>query len=51
MGVLLAVLILAVILGGAGFAYSILWPIAGIILVLWFLGFLLRSTDRRWYYW
>jgi hypothetical protein len=51
MGVVLAVLLLALILGGAGFAYSVLWYVAGIVLVLWLVGFVLRGADHRWYYW
>ncbi|MFJ5218855.1 DUF5670 family protein [Streptomyces sp. NPDC088354] len=53
---LLLVLLLALILFGAGFALKALWWIAVIVLVLWLLGFVARSTgsgDRRgrWYRW
>ena len=51
MGAILAVLLLAFILGGAGFAYSALWYLAAIVLVLWVLGFLFRGADSRWYHW
>jgi hypothetical protein len=52
----LAVLLIALILGGLGFAVHILWWIALIVLVLWLLGFLFRSAEgagsrRRWYRW
>lgn len=52
---ILAVLILALILGGLGFAIHILWWIALVVLVIWLLGFLFRSAEgrprRRWYRW
>jgi hypothetical protein len=52
----LAVLLIALILGGLGFAIHILWWIALIVLVLWLLGFLFRSAGAaggrsRWYRW
>jgi hypothetical protein len=53
MGIILAVLLLALILGGAGFALHALWIIAGIVLVVWLLGFLVRTAEGggRWYRW
>jgi hypothetical protein len=53
---LLLVLLLALILFGAGFALKVLWWLAVIVLVLWLLGFVLRSVDSggrkgRWYRW
>ncbi|MFF3560875.1 hydrophobic protein [Streptomyces sp. NPDC002574] len=53
---LLLVLLLAVVLFGAGFAVKILWWVALIILVLWLLGFVMRGTSSgggrsRWYRW
>jgi hypothetical protein len=50
------VLLLALILGGAGFALHWLWIIAGIVLVVWLLGFLFRGVAEggarsRWYRW
>lgn len=53
---LLLVLLLAVILFGAGFAVKILWWVALAVLVLWLLGFVMRSTTTgggrgRWYRW
>ncbi|MEV4443569.1 hydrophobic protein [Streptomyces sp. NPDC049577] len=48
---LLLVLLLAVILFGIGFAVKVLWWVALIVLVLWLLGFLVRSGGGRWYRW
>ncbi|KIF74488.1 hydrophobic protein [Streptomyces sp. 150FB] len=53
---LLLVLLLVLILAGAGFALKILWWIAIILLVVWLLGFLVRPTSSggkrgRWYRW
>ncbi|GGU85527.1 hypothetical protein GCM10010260_17850 [Streptomyces filipinensis] len=53
---ILLVLLLALILFGAGFAVKILWWIALAVLVIWLLGFLVRSTTDgggrgRWYRW
>ncbi|MEU5040246.1 hydrophobic protein [Streptomyces griseorubiginosus] len=53
---LLVVLLLALLLFGAGFALKALWWIAVIVLVVWLLGFVLRSADAggrkgRWYRW
>jgi hypothetical protein len=53
MGIILAVLLLAIVLGGVGFAVHALWIIAGIVLVVWLLGFVVRSAEGggRWYRW
>ncbi|MFI9827741.1 MAG: hydrophobic protein [Streptomyces sp.] len=53
---ILLVLLLVLILFGAGFAVKILWWIALAVLVLWLLGFLMRGTTAgggrgRWYRW
>lgn len=53
---LLLVLLLAVILFGAGFALKALWWIAAIVLILWLLGFIIRPAATggrrgRWYRW
>jgi glycine/D-amino acid oxidase-like deaminating enzyme len=54
---ILAVLVIALILGGLGFVLHVLWWIALVVLVLWLLGFLFRSAEssgrgrRRWYRW
>ncbi|MDI5962564.1 hydrophobic protein [Streptomyces sp. SL13] len=55
MGPLLLVLLLALILFGVGFAVKILWWVAIIVLVVWLLGFVMRSGSgggrSRWYRW
>ncbi|WP_030244563.1 hypothetical protein [Streptomyces sp. NRRL S-350] len=53
---LLLVLLLAVILFGAGFAIKALWWVAVAVLVIWLLGFIARGTSAagsrgRWYRW
>jgi hypothetical protein len=50
----LLVLILALILFGAGFALKILWWFAIAVLVIWLIGFAFRTADAgmgrgRWY--
>ncbi|MET7981727.1 MULTISPECIES: hydrophobic protein [unclassified Streptomyces] len=54
--VLLLVLLLALILFGAGFALKALWWAAVIVLIVWALGFVIRPGTRsgnrgRWYRW
>jgi hypothetical protein len=56
MGIVVAVLLLAIILGGLGFALHVLWWIALAVLVLWLLGFVFRGAGTagsrgRWYRW
>ena len=55
MGIILLVLLLALILGGLGFAVHILWWIALVVLVIWLIGFVVRvgegTSRRRWYRW
>jgi hypothetical protein len=52
MGLIIAVLLLALILGGVGFAVHALWWIALILLVLWVIGFFVRGAEgARWYRW
>ncbi len=56
MAIILVVLLIALILGGLGFAVHILWWIALVVLALWLLGFLFRSAGTgggrsRWYRW
>ncbi|WP_327287574.1 hydrophobic protein [Streptomyces sp. NBC_01198] len=56
MAPLLIVLLLALLLIGAGFAVKLLLWIGIVVLVLWALGFLVRSTGPsgnrgRWYRW
>ena len=54
---ILAVLLIALILGGLGFAVHVLWWIALIVLAIWLLGFLFRTAEGagsrrgRWYRW
>jgi hypothetical protein len=54
MVVILLVLLLALVLGGLGFAAHVLWWIALIVFVAWLVGFALSSAEaaggrRRWY--
>ena len=56
MVLILAVLLIALILGGLGFAVHVLWWIALAVLVIWLLGFALRGAGGadargRWYRW
>jgi hypothetical protein len=55
MALILLVLLLAIILGGLGFAIHVLWWIALAVLVIWLLGFLVRVSEgtarSRWYRW
>jgi hypothetical protein len=56
MGPLLVVLLLALLLFGAGFALNLLWWVAVIVLAVWLVGFLMRGTHPsggryRWYRW
>ncbi|MFG2819728.1 hydrophobic protein [Kitasatospora sp. NPDC048365] len=46
---MLLVLLLVLILFGAGFALKALWWIALVVLVLWIIGFFARGTSGRWY--
>jgi hypothetical protein len=49
---LLLVLLLAIILFGAGFAVDFLWILAAIVLAIWLIGFVARSAEgARWYRW
>jgi hypothetical protein len=53
---LLVVLLLALLLFGAGFALKALWWIAVVVLVVWVLGVVVRSPASggrrgRWYRW
>jgi len=56
MGIVLLVLLLALILGGVGFVVHVLWWVALAVLVVWLLGFALRSSGSgggrgHWYRW
>jgi hypothetical protein len=52
---LILVLLVVLALFGAGFALKALWIVAGVLLVVWLLGFVMRSpasgTGGRWYRW
>ncbi|MDQ1040942.1 energy-coupling factor transporter transmembrane protein EcfT [Streptomyces sp. V3I8] len=53
---LILVLLLALLLFGAGFALKILWWVAVVVLVVWLLGFVVRPNASggrrgRWYRW
>lgn len=53
---LIVVLLLVLALAGAGFAWNALWIIAGVLLVVWLLGFVVRRPvggggPGRWYRW
>lgn len=52
---ILLVLLLILVLFGAGFAVNILWYVALAVLVLWVLGFLVRGSAgggrAHWYRW
>ena len=56
MAAVLLVLLLALILGGLGFAVHILWLVAVIVAIVWLLGFFVRVGEGaagrgRWYRW
>ena len=51
MGIVVAVLLIALILGGLGFAVHALWILAAVIATLWIAGFAFRSGRGRWYRW
>jgi hypothetical protein len=49
---LLLVLLIVLILFGAGFAVNILWIVAAILLAIWLVGFFARGVEgARWYRW
>ncbi|MHB8681599.1 MAG: hydrophobic protein [Acidimicrobiales bacterium] len=56
MGLILLVLLIALVLGGLGFALHILWIAAAIVFLFWLAGFGLARGEaaggaRRWYRW
>lgn len=52
MGIILLVLLVALLLGGLGFAIHALWWIAVILFVVWLVGFAVRGAEgARWYRW
>jgi hypothetical protein len=50
-GLVVLVLVLALLLGGLGFAAHIFWIFALIAALLWVAGFAFRSGEGRWYRW
>jgi hypothetical protein len=48
---LVVVLLLIALLAGFGFALHVLWFVAVALLIIWLIGFLVRSADRAWYRW
>lgn len=50
---LIVLLILLVVLGGGGFAWNVLWYLLIAALILWVVGFFIRSAESggRWYRW
>ena len=51
MGLVLAVVILAILLGGLGFAIHALWVLAVVLALAWVVGFFARGAEARWYRW
>ena len=51
MGFIFLVLLIALLLGGLGFAVHALWIVAVIVFIGWLLGFGFRRGERRWYRW
>ncbi len=50
MGLLLVVLLLALLLAGAGFALHVLWWVAIVVGIVWLAGFLFHGGENaRWY--
>jgi hypothetical protein len=54
-GLILLVLLIALLLGGLGFAVHALWIVAVIVFLFWLIGFGLARGEaaggRRWYRW
>ncbi len=51
MGLVLLFFLLALLLGGLGFAVHFLWIVAVVVFLFWIIGFFLRSGSSRWYRW
>jgi Na+/H+ antiporter NhaC len=49
MGLVLLVLLIALLLGGLGFAAHFPWFLAVIVAVFWVAGFAFRSGEGHWY--
>ena len=50
---LVVLVLILLLLGGGGFVWNVLWYILIAALILWAVGFLLRSAEGggRWYRW
>lgn len=44
-------LLLVLLLFGVGFAVKALFWVAAILFAVWLVGFLVRPSGGRWYYW
>jgi hypothetical protein len=56
MAIILVALLIILIIGGIGFAVHVLWWVALAALIVWLLGFIVRTGERatgrgRWYRW
>jgi hypothetical protein len=51
MGLILAILLLAILFGAVGFAVHFLWIVAAIVFLVWLIGFAAHSAEARWYHW
>lgn len=51
MGLVLAILLLAILFGGLGFAIHALWILAVVLALVWVVGFFARGAEARWYRW
>jgi len=57
MGIILLVLLVALVLGGLGFATHVLWIVAAVVFIAWLVGFGLARGEgaggrgARWYRW
>ena len=53
MGAVLLVLLIALLLGGLGFAVHVLWYAAVVLMILWIAGWMVGAAEgggrRRWY--
>ena len=49
LGPILLVLLVVLIFAGLGIALHVLWIIAGVLLVIWLLGFLVSGAEHSWY--
>jgi hypothetical protein len=48
-GLILLVLLVVLIFAALGIALHVLWVIAGVLLVIWLLGFLVSGAEHSWY--